>query len=111
MRTWLAVGVALAAPPFNLAAGTPNQPTPPERLVCVTEQDIGLHERADWLGIGQTLGLVSLHSFLPKMDVVQQIIFSFLQINPPRIKATAHPAPGVSATNLNWPASWQVAPK
>jgi hypothetical protein len=29
------------------------------------------------------------------MDAVQQIIFSFLRMVPPNIKAQAHPAPGV----------------
>jgi pimeloyl-ACP methyl ester carboxylesterase len=101
-----------AIPPFNLATGAPGKltlqgnVTPPERLVCFTEDDIGLHERGDWLGIGQTLGLVSLHSFMPKMDAVQQTIFGFLRASPPKVKARARPAPDVG--NVLWPESWNV---
>jgi len=103
-----------AIPPFNLATGEAGKltlagnPTPPERLVCFTEDDIGLHERGDWLGIGQTLGLVSLHSFLPKMDAVQQAIFSFLRATPPKVRAPARTAPEVGAGNVLWPDSWNL---
>ncbi len=94
--------------PFNLATGAGGSLTPTERLVCFTEDDVGLHERADWLGIGQTLGLVSLHSFLPRMDAVQQTIIGFLRATPPRVKARARPAPGVATASVDWPASWNV---
>jgi len=103
-----------AIPPFNLATGDPGNltaqgnVTPPERLVCFSADDIGLHERGDWLGIGQALGLVSLHSFLPKMDAVQQAIFSFLRATPPKVRAPARPAPGVSAANVLWPDDWNL---
>src|SRR5207237_1288492 len=90
-------------PPFNLETGAPKQPTPRERLVCITEDDIGLHERGDWLGIGQLLGLASLHSFLPRMDAVQQIVTGFLRWKQPRFKAKAHPAPGVAPGSVRWP--------
>jgi pimeloyl-ACP methyl ester carboxylesterase len=99
-----------AIPSFNLATGAPSSPTPRERLVCLTEDDIGLHERGDWLGLGQMLGLASLHSFLPRMDAVQQIVIGFLRVNAPKFKAKARPAPGVSPLNVNWPPSWGVAP-
>jgi len=97
-----------AVPPFNLATGAAGSETPRERLVCITEDDIGLHEKGDWLGLGQALGLVSLHSFLPTMDAVQQIVFGFLRMIPPKIVAHAHPAPGVSPTKVDWPESWRV---
>jgi pimeloyl-ACP methyl ester carboxylesterase len=100
-----------AVPPFNLATGAPSTPTPLERLVCFSEKDIGLHERGDWLGLGQALGLASLHSFLPSMDAVQQAIIGFLRIIPPSFKAPAHPAPGVVRGNVNWPKSWNIVPQ
>jgi pimeloyl-ACP methyl ester carboxylesterase len=95
-------------PAFNLATGAGSSPTPLERLVCFTEKDIGLHERGDWLGLGQMLGLASLHSFLPRMDAVQQVIIGFLRPTPPSFKAKAHPAPTVPLPNVRWPASWNV---
>lgn len=99
-----------AVPPFNLADGTPGTPTPVGRLVCFCEEDIDLHERGDWLGLGQLLGQVSLHSFLPKMDAVQRAIFSFLRLDPPRLAAPAHPAPKVKRTDVDWPDAWHVTP-
>jgi pimeloyl-ACP methyl ester carboxylesterase len=97
-----------AVPPFNLATGAAGSPTPHQRLVCFTEDDIGLHERGDWFGLGQMLGLSSLHSFLPRMDDVQQLIIGFLREKPPQFKARAHPAPGVKAQDVDWPKSWNV---
>jgi pimeloyl-ACP methyl ester carboxylesterase len=98
-----------AIPPFNLATGEPDSLTPLERLVCFSEDDIGLHERGSWLGLAQAIGQVSLHAFLPSMDAVQQTIFGFLRVNAPKVKAIAHPAPGVAPNAVNWPAGWNLA--
>lgn len=98
-----------AIPPFDLAAGAANTPTPPNRLVCITQDDVGPHEASDWAGIGEELGKVSLHSILPMMDAVQQILISFLRDTAPRFKARAHPAPGVASNAVNWPAAWGVS--
>jgi pimeloyl-ACP methyl ester carboxylesterase len=97
-----------AVPPFDLATGAAGSPTPHERLVCFTEEDIGLHERGDWFGLGQMLGLSSLHSFLPRMDDVQQLVIGFLRATPPKFRAKAHPAPGVRTQDVDWPKSWNV---
>ncbi len=97
-----------AIPPFDLATGVPSGPTPRSRLVCITQDDASAKERLDWLGFGQLLGLASLHSFLPRMDAVQQIILGFLRPVPPKFKGKAHPAPGVAAGAVDWPASWNL---
>jgi len=98
-----------AIAPFNLSTGAPGSPTPRERLVCITQDDVSAKERLDWLGFGQLLGLASLHSFLPRMDAVQQIVFGFLRATPPKFKAKAHPAPGVAPGAVDWPPAWCVA--
>lgn len=59
---------------------------------------------------GSVLGLASLHSFLPKMAAVQQIMIGFLRVDPPNFKAKPHSAPGVAPQNVTWPAGWCVAP-
>lgn len=104
------VPFAGAVPPFNLVTGLGSTPTPKTRLVCFTEEDIGLHERANWLGLGQLLNLASLHSFMPSMDAVQGAIIGFLRETPPSFKAKARPAPNVQTTGVTWPASWNLIP-
>lgn len=97
-----------AIPPFNLETGAPGSLTPRRRLVCMTQDDVSAKERLDWLGLGQLLGLASLHSFMPRMDAVQQIVFGFLRATPPKFRAKAHPAPGVAPEAVNWPQAWCV---
>jgi pimeloyl-ACP methyl ester carboxylesterase len=100
-----------AIPPFNLATGVGGSPTPRERLVCVMDDDADPGEHADWFGAAEGLGLASLHSFLPRMNAVQAIIFGFLREVPPRFRAKAHPAPGVLPQNVTWPVEkWNVEP-
>ena len=98
-----------AIPPFDLAHGAAATLTPRERLVCITQDDVGPHEMGDWAGIGEEFGKVSLHSILPMMDAVQQILISFLRDAPTRFKAKAHPAPGVPVGAVNWPNAWGVS--
>jgi hypothetical protein len=99
-----------AIPPFNLATGAGGSPTPKERLVGIVKGDASFGEFTDWFGAASGLGLGSLHSFLPRMDAVQAIVFGFLREVPPKFKAKAHPVPGVGGHRVNWPDAWNLLP-
>jgi pimeloyl-ACP methyl ester carboxylesterase len=98
-----------AIPPFDLS-GNGGQETPRERLVGIVKGDAGIGEYTDLFGAAVGLGFGSLHSFLPRMDAVQAIVFGFLRDVPPKYKAKAHPVPGVRGQQVNWPASWNLIP-
>ena len=99
-----------AIPPFNLATGLGGSPTPKPRLVGIVKGDATFGEFTDWFGLASGLGLGSLHSFLPRMDAVQAIVFGFLREVPPKFKAKAHPLPGVGGQNVDWPEKWNLMP-
>jgi len=99
-----------AIPPFNLATGLGGSPTPKQRLVGIVKGDATFGEFTDWFGLASGLGLGSLHSFLPRMDAVQAIVFGFLREETPKFKAKAHPLPGVGGQNVDWPEKWNLMP-
>jgi hypothetical protein len=99
-----------AIPSFNLATGAGGSPTPRERLVGIVKGDASFGEYTDWFGAASGLGLGSLHSFLPRMDAVQAIVFGFLRDEQPKYRAKAHPVPGVGGKNVDWPESWNLMP-
>ena len=99
-----------AIPPFNLQTGAGGSPTPKQRLVGIVKDDASFGEFLDWFGAASGLGLGSLHSFLPRMDAVQAIVFGFLREEQPKFKAKAHPVPGVGGQNVTWPDRWNLIP-
>jgi hypothetical protein len=96
-----------AIPPFDLTAAGGAE-TPRERLVGVVKGDAGFGEYTDLFGAAVGLGFGSLHSFLPRMDAVQAIVFGFLRDTPPKYRAKAHPVPGVTGQNVRWPDKWNL---
>ena len=99
-----------AIPPFNLATGAGGSPTPKERLVGIVKGDASFGEFTDFFGAASGLGLSSLHSFLPRMDAVQAIVFGFLRDVRPNFRTKAHPVPGVRGQNVTWPDGWNLIP-
>jgi len=99
-----------AIPPFNLQTGAGGSPTPKQRLVGIVKDDAGFGEFLDLFGAATGLGLGSLHSFLPRMDAVQAIVFGFLREEQPKFRAKAHPVPGVGGQNVTWPDRWNLIP-
>ena len=96
-----------AIPPFDLS-GKGGAETPRDRLVGIVKGDAGVGEFMDLFGGAVGLGFGSLHSFLPRMDAVQAIVFGFLREVQPKFRAKAHPVPGVKGQQVNWPDRWNL---